>query len=174
MNPSWIAFKFCCCYLVTQSFPTLGIPWTVACQASLSLGFPRQEYWSEVPFPSPGDLADSGIKPMSPALQVDLYHWATSEAHNHVNPNTTLKCTVDVFFFFLWRRALERPTSISATMSHGPALPCPLSVWWTFSLMDISSPRHHLLPTNRSLYCPFFPITTPMSSSLLSTKLNYN
>ena len=72
MNPSWIAFKFCCCYLVTQSFPTLGLPWTVACKAPLSLGFPRQEYWSELPFPSPGDLADSGVKPMSPALQVDL------------------------------------------------------------------------------------------------------
>jgi len=33
------------------------------------MGFPRQEYWSGLPFPSPGDLPDSGIKPMSPALQ---------------------------------------------------------------------------------------------------------
>ena len=48
--------------------------WTVACQASLSMGFPRQEYWSGLPFPSPGDLPDPGIErrsPMSPALQVD-------------------------------------------------------------------------------------------------------
>ena len=38
-------------------------PWTVACQAPLSVGFPRQEYWSGLPFPSPGDLPDPGIKP---------------------------------------------------------------------------------------------------------------
>ena len=38
-------------------------PWTVAPQAPLSMGFTRQEYWSELPFPSPGDLPDSGIEP---------------------------------------------------------------------------------------------------------------
>ena len=70
LRPSLIAFKFCCC-LVTQSFPTLGTPWTVAHQAPLFLGFSRQEYWSELPFPSPRDLADSGIKALSPVLQVD-------------------------------------------------------------------------------------------------------
>ena len=43
-------------------------PWTVAHQALLSMGFPRQEYWSELPFPSPGDLSDLGIEPASPAL----------------------------------------------------------------------------------------------------------
>ena len=43
--------------------------WTAgACQAPLSMGLPRQEYWSELPFPSPGDLPDPGIKPISPAL----------------------------------------------------------------------------------------------------------
>ena len=41
-------------------------PGTVAHQAPLSMGFPRQEYWSELPFLPPGDLPDSGIKPMSP------------------------------------------------------------------------------------------------------------
>ena len=46
-------------------------PWTVACQAALSMGFSRQEYWSGLPFPSPGDLSDLGIKPGSPALQAD-------------------------------------------------------------------------------------------------------
>ena len=44
-------------------------PWTGAYQASLSMGFSRQEYWSGVPFPSPGDLPDPGIKPGSPTLQ---------------------------------------------------------------------------------------------------------
>ena len=43
-------------------------PQTVACQAPLSMGFFRQEYWSGLPFPSPGNLPDQGIKPVSPAL----------------------------------------------------------------------------------------------------------
>ena len=46
-------------------------PWTVAHQAPLSMGFSRQEYWSGLPFPSPGDLSNSGIEPGSPALQAD-------------------------------------------------------------------------------------------------------
>ena len=45
-------------------------PWTVAYQA-LSMGFSRQECWSGLPFPSPGDLPDPGIEPRSPALQAD-------------------------------------------------------------------------------------------------------
>ena len=43
----------------------------VACQAYLTMGFPRQECWSGLPFPSPGDLPDPGIKPVSPTLQAD-------------------------------------------------------------------------------------------------------
>ena len=46
-------------------------PWTVACQAPLSMGFSRQEYWSGLPFPPPGDLPNPGVKPTSlvtPAL----------------------------------------------------------------------------------------------------------
>ena len=46
-------------------------PWTVANQAPLSMGFSRQECWSGLPFPSPGDLSDPGIEPESPALQAD-------------------------------------------------------------------------------------------------------
>ena len=48
-----------------------GTPWTVARQAPLSMGFSNQEYWSGLPFPSPGDLPDLGIKSTSPALQED-------------------------------------------------------------------------------------------------------
>ena len=47
----------------------LGTAWTVAHQARLSIGFSRQEYWSGLPFPSPGDLPDPGIEPRSPTLQ---------------------------------------------------------------------------------------------------------
>ena len=39
---------------------------TITCQAPLAIGFPRQEYWSGFPFPTPGDLPDPGIEPMSP------------------------------------------------------------------------------------------------------------
>ena len=53
------------CSVVSDS---LRPPWTVACQAPLSMEFPRKEYWSELPFPPPGDPADPGIKPASPAL----------------------------------------------------------------------------------------------------------
>ena len=46
-------------------------PWTVALQAPLSMEFSRQDYWGGLPFPSPEDLPDPGIKPRSPALQAD-------------------------------------------------------------------------------------------------------
>ena len=46
-------------------------PWTVAYQAPPTMGFSRQESWSGLPFPSPGDLPDSGIEPRSPSLQAD-------------------------------------------------------------------------------------------------------
>ena len=59
---------------VVQSLSRVGpfaTPWTIAHQAPLSMGFPRQEYWSGFPFPSPGDLPDPGIKLRSPVLQED-------------------------------------------------------------------------------------------------------
>ena len=59
--------------LVTKRCPTLAIPWTVAHQAPLSMGFSRQEYRSGSPFRSPGDLPDPGIEPGSPALQQIFY-----------------------------------------------------------------------------------------------------
>ena len=57
--------------LVAKLCPTLATPWTTACQAPPSMGFSRQEYQSGLPFPSPGDLPDPGIKPRSPASQAD-------------------------------------------------------------------------------------------------------
>ena len=53
---------------------TLGTPWTVALQAPLSMEFSKQEHWSGLPFPSPGDLPDTGIRPASPVLQVGLLY----------------------------------------------------------------------------------------------------
>ena len=61
--------------LVAPSYPILVTPWTVAHQAPLSMGFSRQEQWSGLSFPSPGDLPDPGvetwIEPRSPTLQAD-------------------------------------------------------------------------------------------------------
>ena len=57
--------------LATHRVHLFATPWTVAHQAPLSMGFSRQEYWRGLPFPSPGDLVNPGIKPGSPALQAD-------------------------------------------------------------------------------------------------------
>ena len=65
------------CSVVSDS---IGTPWTVASQPSLPMGFSRQEYWSGLPFPSPGDLPNPGIKPGFPTLQ----------------------CGFGVLFFHLW------------------------------------------------------------------------
>ena len=56
---------------VAQSCLTLQLHGQVARQAPLSIGFSRQEHWSELPFPSAGDLPDPGIEPRSPTLQAD-------------------------------------------------------------------------------------------------------
>lgn len=55
----------CVCAQLLSCVQIHVAPWTVACQALLSMEFPRQEYWSGLPFPPPGDLPDSGVKPMS-------------------------------------------------------------------------------------------------------------
>ena len=57
-----------CCCLVAKSWLTLMTSWTVAHQAPLSIRFSKEEYWSELPFPSPGALPDPGIKSAYPAL----------------------------------------------------------------------------------------------------------
>ena len=63
--PCSVSILLFSCEVVSDFF---AIAWTVAHLALLSMGFPRQEYWSGLPFPSPGDLPDPGIEPVSPAL----------------------------------------------------------------------------------------------------------
>ena len=73
-NPSITVGVLSCWFFVT--------PWTVACQAPLSRGFPRQEYWRGLPFPPSGDLPDPGTEPLSSALAGGLFdHWTTWESH---------------------------------------------------------------------------------------------
>ena len=57
--------------LVPSHVQFFGTPWNIACQAPLSMDFYRQEYWSELPFPSPGHLSDPGIEPGYSSLQAD-------------------------------------------------------------------------------------------------------
>ena len=70
----WITHWRVVVFVVARSLRCLwffATPWTVPHQAPPSMGFSRQEYWSGLPWPSPGDLPNSGIEPWSPALQAD-------------------------------------------------------------------------------------------------------
>ena len=60
-----------CMCVSTSGVQLFATPWTVVCQAPLFMGFPRQEYWNGLPFPSPEGLADPGIEPIPFALQAD-------------------------------------------------------------------------------------------------------
>ena len=75
-------------------------PWSIAHQVPLSVGFSRQEYWSGLPFPSPGDLPDPGIKPGSPTLQVDsllLSHWGSHMQLYGPSPSVSPNAGSDFF-----------------------------------------------------------------------------
>ena len=96
--------------LLFSSFSYVATPWTVAHQAPLSMGFPRQEYWSGLPFSSPGDLPDPGIKPASPPLAGGFL---TTEPPG--KPNTESE---GLLFIFIW---------VDQMLSHCPAHPVPAS-----------------------------------------------
>ena len=83
--------------VMSDSFETLG---TVACQAPLSMEFSRQEYWSELPFPSPGELPDSGLEPGSPALHADYLpsELPGNSTDNLAASKSTLKSSPPQFF----------------------------------------------------------------------------
>ena len=68
-------------------------PWTVAYQVPQSMGFSRQEYWSGLPFPSPGDLPDPGIEPRSPALQADALPFEPP-GKSHLKYKLNLLCRI--------------------------------------------------------------------------------
>ena len=75
---------------VAQLCQLSGTPLTVGHQATLFMGFPRQEYWSGLPFPSPGNLPDPGIKPVSPALQADSLQSELPEKPTYIYTNNFL------------------------------------------------------------------------------------
>ena len=71
-------------------------PWTVAHQALPSMGFSRQEYWSGLPFPSPGDLPNPGIKPRSPALQADALTSEPPRKPYNLYGTLQMLCTLNI------------------------------------------------------------------------------
>ena len=79
-------------------------PWTVAYQAPPSMGFSKQEYWSGLPFPSPGDLSDPGIEPGFPALQANAL---TSEP-----PGKPQWKTKGAYIWVSFRLELQMPTAL--------------------------------------------------------------
>ena len=92
----------CVCVCVVNCVWLFATPWTVAHQAPLSMGFPRQEYWSGLPFPSPEDLPDP-VSCISYIGRQILYHCSTQEAlSHHIQSQVTLKAPC-------WRGYIERP-----------------------------------------------------------------
>ena len=63
------------CACVLSRIQLFATPWTKACQIPLSIGFSRQEYWSWLPFPSPGDLSDPGMEPPAPVTPALIGTW---------------------------------------------------------------------------------------------------
>ena len=79
-------------------------PWTVACQAPLYMEFLRQEYWSRLPFPTPGNLPNPGIKPGSPVMQTDSLPLASpgkpyTYTHIHTYIYNTHICYIYIFLY---------------------------------------------------------------------------
>ena len=103
--------------LVSQLHPTLCLPTTVAHQAPLSMGFSRQEHWSGVPFPSPGDLPDPWIEPRSPTLQADALLSEPPGKQKDLSGNTATKCNVVFWVEFKNRKTTLKSKEIQ--IKHG-------------------------------------------------------
>ena len=101
-----------CCAVITRVGLSVA-PWTLVLQASLSMEFSRQEYWSGLPFPTPGNLPHPGIKPTSCVSCIGrqiLYHWATWEA---LKPSHFSKKVKGLFLVTLFI-----PQKLSEVSSH--------------------------------------------------------
>ena len=93
-------YVLCVCVFSHSVVSDSATPWTVACQAPLSMEFSRQEYWSRLPFPSPGDLLTQGLNPHLLRLlrcRQILYRWAAWGAH----------CVISQVFYSSFHDSLE-------------------------------------------------------------------
>ena len=110
-HPSILTFfktigQYCCCLVAKSCLTLFENPWTVAHQALLPIGFPSQEYWSGMPFPSPGDISDPEIKGKLP-------HW--------LNPRTTVnnnKSWPLFKAFYRSKKDLNDPDNHSGVITH--------------------------------------------------------
>ena len=105
-----------CCYWSLSRVRLLMTPWTAARQAPLSMGFPRQEYWSGLPFPSLGDLPDPGIEPVSPALQASSLWLSTRE------PITPQVSSPNLTHGALLNSVLTAAATAAKSLQSGPTL----------------------------------------------------
>ena len=129
--------------------PLFGIPWTVVYQASLSMGFSRQEYWSGLPFLSPGDLPNPGIKPRSPTLQANslpsgplrkpkILEWVAClfSSGSSWRKLGSSGCGGTLVLPLEWRRVCQGTSWVAAR------------VWmtlWNFPMLDVTSLERSLL-----------------------------
>ena len=97
--------------LVTKLCPTLETPWTVAHQASVSMGFPRQEYWNGLSFPSPGDLPDPRIEPVSLDCREILY-WLSHQGSPRFHEVKVKSLSRVRLFAIPWTVAYQAPLSV--------------------------------------------------------------
>ena len=123
--------------------------WTVACQAALSMGFLRQEYWGGLPCPFPGDVHDSAIKPGSPALQADsllLHHWGSYGIQQKQFYSTLLGFSQQVY-----RGCLPFPPPVDPVLSELFTMTCPS--WAALNglahgFTELCKPLHHKVVIN--------------------------
>ena len=146
-------------------------PWTIACQAPLSMGFSRQEHWNRLPCPSPGDLPDPGMEPVSPALAGGFF---TTEP-----PGKPIESLHNTYYLFMgWNLEISILLPASEVLKALLCLLCveqekilhrtqwlrakpvgstgkammelPLGLW--FSLWLVNSVISSLIPTSSSVY----------------------
>ena len=126
-----------CKPVVARSCPTLCNPMNCTRQAPLSTGFSRQEYWSGLSFPPPGDLPDPGTKPASPAFRCILYQWATKPTSSRM----------DILVDFLSGGWFCRPLAFSKAWVVSSGFKHNLIHTWrhfdsTYTSKAVSSERH--------------------------------
>ena len=123
----WLASN-CMCACVLSNASLFATPWNVAHQTPLSMGFFRQEYWTEVPFPSPGDLPNPGTEPTSPALTgwfftaepPGKFRWVctTDKIYQKLNNFYTQLTTFSQYNPTSWQTALTYILNLSVWLQH--------------------------------------------------------
>ena len=91
-------------------FNSFATPWIIARQVSLSMGFPRQEYWGGLSFPSPVDLPNPGKEPSLLHCRLILYHWTTWEALED--------SYFSLYKALAWGKALQKDADCFINLQH--------------------------------------------------------